>query len=54
MTTEEIKITPEMIQAGLRFLEERGIVALTTEASYLEFVIDFLTSTSREQLYSFY
>lgn len=39
---EEIEITPEMIEAGLRFLEQRGV---SIEFAYPEFVAEFLRST---------
>jgi hypothetical protein len=37
----EIEITPAMIEAGLAFLERRGLNSLTTQTLYSDFVIDF-------------
>ena len=41
---EEIEVTPEMIEAGMRFLEDRGV---STEFAYREFIAEFLMSTIR-------
>ena len=37
----EIEVTPEMINAGLKHLDDIGLTALTTQAAYPEFVIEF-------------
>jgi hypothetical protein len=41
---EEIEVTPEMVDAGMRFLEDRGV---STEFAYPEFVGEFLMSAIR-------
>jgi hypothetical protein len=38
------EITPEMIERGIRFMEERGIALLTPEVTYPSFIEDFLIS----------
>ena len=42
--TDRIEITPEMIAAGLEFLDRRGLNMLTTQTSYPEFVEEFFKS----------
>jgi hypothetical protein len=37
----EIEITPRMVEAGLKYLEDRGLNDLTTRTSYPDFVIGF-------------
>jgi hypothetical protein len=37
----EIEITPDMIRAGLEYLDETALRSLTTQVAYPEFVIEF-------------
>ena len=46
-TTDEIEITSEMINAGVRFLERWGV---GSELAYPEFVAEFLVAAHRPSL----
>ena len=43
----EIEITPAMIEAGLGYLEDRGINSLTSMTTYPEFVMGFIRAINR-------
>lgn len=38
---DEIEMTPEMIAAGLRYLEDTGVASLTSRVTYADFVVEF-------------
>ena len=48
---EDTEVTPEMIEAGLRFLHEAALPMLTARAEDPEFVADFLRAalSARQQ-----
>jgi hypothetical protein len=41
---EEIEVTPEMIEAGLEFMESTALNTVSTRVMTPEFVIDFYTA----------
>ena len=43
----ETEITPEMVEAGLAYLEERGVNSLTSMTAYPEFVVGFIQAINR-------
>lgn len=48
LSDQGIKITEEMIKAGLEFLHDEGFPMLTARAESYEFVEDFLLAVFRD------